>query len=71
MRSLVVLFMIIGGVVAGQALAEDTAPQPLPRADCQAASGWSWNETANVCGAGPKTARTAPDTAAKPASYEK
>lgn len=66
MRSLVVLFMIIGGVVAGQALAEDTAPQPLTRADCQAASGWSWNETANVCGAGPKTARTAPDTAAKP-----
>jgi lipoprotein-anchoring transpeptidase ErfK/SrfK len=65
-RSLVVLFMIIGGVVAGQALAEDTAPQPLTRADCQAASGWSWNETANVCGAGPKTARTAPDTAAKP-----
>ena len=66
MRSLVVLFMIIGGVVAGQALAEDAAPQPLTRADCQAASGWSWNETANVCEAGPKTVQAAPDTAAKP-----
>ncbi|MGB9042999.1 MAG: hypothetical protein WCC81_11075, partial [Pseudolabrys sp.] len=64
MRSLVVLFMIIGGVVAGQALAEDATPQPLTRADCQAASGWSWNETANVCEAGSKTAQTAPDTGA-------
>jgi lipoprotein-anchoring transpeptidase ErfK/SrfK len=65
-RSFVVLFMIIGGVVAGQALAEDAAPQPLTRADCQAAPGWSWNETANVCAAGPKAAQAAADTGAKP-----
>jgi len=65
-RSLVVLFMIIAGVVAGQALAEDAAPQPLTRADCQAASGWSWNETANVCAADSKTVQAAPDTGAKP-----
>ena len=66
MRSFVVLFMIIGGVVAGQALAEDAVPQPLTRADCHAAPGWSWNETANVCEARPKTAQAAPDTGAKP-----
>jgi hypothetical protein len=48
-KSLAVVLLIIGGAVAGQAFAEDTLPQPLTRADCAASSGWSWNETANVC----------------------
>ena len=49
MKSLAVLFLIVGGVVAGQAFAEDALPQPLTRGDCGPSSGWSWNETANVC----------------------
>ena len=49
MKSLAVLFLIIGSVVAGPAVAEDALPQPLTRADCGPSSGWSWNETANVC----------------------
>jgi L,D-transpeptidase catalytic domain len=43
------LFLIIVSAVAGHASAEDAMPQPLTRADCEAASGWSWSETANVC----------------------
>ncbi len=62
MKSLTVLVLIIGTVLATQAFAEDTIPQPLTRADCQAASGWSWNESANVCDANPQNA----ETAAKP-----
>ena len=49
MKSLAALFLIIGSVVAGHAFAEDVLPQPLTRADCGPSSGWSWNETANVC----------------------
>ncbi|MGH9808511.1 MAG: L,D-transpeptidase, partial [Terriglobia bacterium] len=49
MKSLAVLFLIIGGAVAGHAFAEDAVPQPLARADCAHSAGWSWNETANVC----------------------
>jgi hypothetical protein len=49
LKSLVVLFLIIFSAVAGKAFAEDAISQPLTRADCEAASGWSWNETANVC----------------------
>jgi hypothetical protein len=64
-KSLAVLFLIIFSAVAGQAFAEDTIPQPLTRADCQAASGWSWNETANVCDAHAKDA----ETAAKPQPF--
>ena len=48
MKSLMV-FLIIFGAMAGLAVAQDAMPQPLTRADCVAASGWSWNETANVC----------------------
>ena len=54
MKSLAVLFLIVFGAVASQAFAQDTIPQPLTRADCEAASGWSWNETANVCDANAK-----------------
>jgi hypothetical protein len=39
-------FLILGNLIATEAFAE---PQPLTRADCEAASGWVWNETANVC----------------------
>jgi hypothetical protein len=44
-RSLAVLFLIIGTLFATKAFAE---PQPLTRADCES-YGWTWNETANVC----------------------
>jgi L,D-transpeptidase-like protein len=47
-KSLMV-FLVIFGAMAGLAVAQDAMPQPLTRADCVAASGWSWNETANVC----------------------
>ncbi|MGH9548320.1 MAG: L,D-transpeptidase [Terriglobales bacterium] len=49
MKSLSALSLIILGAVTGHAFAEDALPQPLTRADCEAASGWSWSETANVC----------------------
>jgi L,D-transpeptidase catalytic domain len=58
-KSLAVLFLIIFCAVAGQALAEDAMPQPLTRADCEAASGWSWSETANVCELSSQQAQTA------------
>jgi L,D-transpeptidase-like protein len=48
-KSLLVLVLIIFGAVAGKAFAEEAISQPLTRADCEAASTWSWNETANVC----------------------
>ncbi len=62
MKSLAVLFFIIGSSLAGQAFAEDAMPQPLTRADCEAASGWSWNETANVCDEKSETSATAIDS---------
>ena len=40
-------------------LCEDAMPQPLTRADCEAASGWSWSETANVCELSSQQAATA------------
>jgi hypothetical protein len=48
-KSLAALSLIVFCAVTGQAFAEDALPQPLTRADCEAASGWSWSETANVC----------------------
>ena len=59
MKSLVVLLLIIFSAVAGKAFAEDAISQPLTRADCEAASGWSWNETANVCELSSQQAATA------------
>jgi lipoprotein-anchoring transpeptidase ErfK/SrfK len=56
-KSLAVLFLIIFG--GGQAFAENAVPRPLTRADCEAASGWSWNETANVCKISSQQAQTA------------
>ena len=59
MRSLAALSLLIFSAVAGHAFAEDALPQPLTRADCEAASGWSWSETANVCELSPQQAVTA------------
>jgi lipoprotein-anchoring transpeptidase ErfK/SrfK len=60
-RSLAVLFLIIGALFTMEALAE---PQPLTRADCEASYGWTWNETANVCDVDPKVAKAQPLTKA-------
>ena len=54
MRRVALAFLIIGNLFATQAFA-----QPLTRADCEAASGWVWNETANVCGVDAKAMATA------------
>ncbi|MBK5198239.1 MAG: L,D-transpeptidase [Methyloceanibacter sp.] len=54
MKSLITLFLILGSLFANQAFAEDATPQPTTGADCEAASGWSWSETANVCEGGSK-----------------
>jgi lipoprotein-anchoring transpeptidase ErfK/SrfK len=59
-KSLAVLFLIIDSVFAAQAFAQDTTPQPLTRADCEATPGWSWSENANVCEAGSKDAEVTP-----------
>jgi hypothetical protein len=48
-KLLAMLLLIIFSGVPGRGFAEDALPQPLTRADCEAASGWSWSETANVC----------------------
>ena len=56
MKPLIALFLIVGTVLATQAFGEDTMPQPLTRADCEAASGRFWSETANVCESGAKGA---------------
>jgi hypothetical protein len=59
MRSLGALSLIIFSAVAGHAFAEYALPQPLTRADCEAASGLSWSEKANVCELSPQQAATA------------
>ena len=56
MRRAALAFLIIGNLFATQAFAE---PQPLRRADCEASSGWIWNETANVCDVDAKAMATA------------
>ena len=56
MRRAALAFLIMGNLFATQAFAE---PQPLRRADCEAASGWIWNETANVCDVDAKAMATA------------
>ena len=54
MKPLIALFLIIGSALATQAFGEDTMPQPLTRADCEAAPDRFWSETANVCESGAK-----------------
>lgn len=52
MRSpVLVLALTFGLACGGYAFAADEAPQPLTRADCDAA-GMTWDDGANVCGAG-------------------
>jgi hypothetical protein len=51
-KPLIGLFLIVGIALATQAFGEDTMPQPLTRADCEAASDRFWSETANVCESG-------------------
>ena len=50
MRSpVLVLALTFGVACGGYAFAADDAPQPLTRANCDAA-GMTWNDGANVCG---------------------
>jgi hypothetical protein len=50
MRSpVLVLALTFGLACGGYAFAADEAPQPLTRADCDAA-GMTWNDGTNVCG---------------------
>ena len=52
MRSpVLVLALTFGLACGGYAFAADEAPQPLTRADCDAA-GMTWDDGANVCGSG-------------------
>jgi L,D-transpeptidase-like protein len=48
-KSLALILMTIGIVVATEAGAESISNQPLTRIDCEKA-GLSWNDNANVCG---------------------
>ena len=56
MKPLIALILIAGTALATQAFGVDTMPQPLTRADCEAASDRLWSETANVCESGAKGA---------------
>ena len=52
MRSPVIVVALAFAVACGgYAFAADEAPQPLTRADCDAA-GMSWDDSGNVCGSG-------------------
>jgi hypothetical protein len=55
--------LIILTAISLPALAAETTPQPLTRADCEKA-GMQWNDNANVCGA--KQAVAKPMKAEKP-----
>ena len=64
MRSpVLVLALTFGVACGGYAFAADEAPQPLTRADCDAA-GMTWNDGTNVCGSANTTAATQPLTRA-------
>src|SRR5262245_9699112 len=66
MRSPVtVLALTFGVACGGYVFAADQAPQPLTRADCDAA-GMQWNDDTNVCGGA--EAAAAPDASASPAA---
>jgi hypothetical protein len=58
-KLLAMLLLIIFSGVPGRGFAVDAPPQPSTRADCEAASGWSWSETANVCELSSQEAATA------------
>jgi hypothetical protein len=64
MRSPVfVLALTFGLACGGHAFAADEAPQPLTRADCDAA-GMTWNDGTNVCGSADTVAAAQPLTRA-------
>lgn len=54
-----VLIIILTTALGVPALAVETTPQPLTRADCEKA-GMQWNDSANVCGG--KHAISKPET---------
>jgi hypothetical protein len=62
-KPLIAFFLIAGTFLATQALAEAIMPQPLTRADCEAAPDRFWSESANVCESG---AEGAPALKAQP-----
>jgi hypothetical protein len=63
-RPLAALVLFVCAIVATAAFAEDASlqpsPQPLTRADCSVAAGWSWNESANVCQSSGELAAASP-----------
>jgi hypothetical protein len=64
MRSpVLVLALTFGLACGGYAFAADEAPQPLTRADCDAA-GMTWNDGTNVCGSADTVAAAQPLTRA-------
>jgi hypothetical protein len=64
MRSPVLVVALTFAVACGgYAFAADEAPQPLTRADCDAA-GMTWNDGANVCGSADMAADSSGDMAA-------
>jgi hypothetical protein len=64
MRSpVLVLALTFGVACGGYAFAADEAPQPLTRADCDAA-GMTWNDGTNVCGSADTMAAAQPLTRA-------
>ena len=64
MRSpVLVLALTFGLACGGYAFAADEAPQPLTRADCDAAS-MTWNDGTNVCGSADTVAAAQPLTRA-------
>jgi hypothetical protein len=64
MRSpVLVLALTFGVACGGYAFAADEAPQPLTRADCDAA-GMTWNDGTNVCGSADMAADSSGDMAA-------
>jgi hypothetical protein len=64
MRSpVLVLALTFGLACGGYAFAADEAPQPLTRADCDAA-GMTWNDGTNVCGSADTMAAAQPLTRA-------
>ena len=54
MKPLIALFLILGTALATQAFGEDATPQPLTRADCEAAPDRSWSETPTFAKAVPR-----------------
>ena len=61
MKLAALIVLIVGNLVVSQAFADDLAPQPLTRADCDKAA-MAWDNNANVCVAGSEAALGQPLT---------